>query len=242
VKRIQEESGTGPARNPITYLVEAADDIVYSTGDLVDGVKKGVITWRTIEERLSDPETSTAANRALLERTRAYIDRASPALVGKAYEEALAQYFATLAVGTAVAATLATFRSIYPDIANGTYHGTLIEDSDAAGLIGLCKQLGLDYVYVSNDTLKLEVMGYHIIQDLLTLFWNESLAGDYRDGRRMPGKLYRLMSSNYKRVYEQALAQGGFPENYRKLQLVTDYVCGMTDSFAVSIHHELRYG
>ena len=43
VKQIRERTGTGDARNPITYLVEAADDIVYSVADIEDAVKKGVL-------------------------------------------------------------------------------------------------------------------------------------------------------------------------------------------------------
>ena len=50
VSRIRKEVGTGDFRNPLTFLVEASDDIVYSTVDLEDGVKKGVITWKFIEE------------------------------------------------------------------------------------------------------------------------------------------------------------------------------------------------
>lgn len=40
MSKLRDEVGTADARNPITFLVEAADDIVYSTVDLEDGVKK----------------------------------------------------------------------------------------------------------------------------------------------------------------------------------------------------------
>src|SRR5690606_27561877 len=52
VKEIQERAGTGDARNPLTYLVEAADDLVYSVADVEDAVKKGVASWDAIEEIL----------------------------------------------------------------------------------------------------------------------------------------------------------------------------------------------
>jgi len=50
VRKVRKETGTGDARNPITFLVEASDDAVYSTADLTDGVKKGVLDWRTISK------------------------------------------------------------------------------------------------------------------------------------------------------------------------------------------------
>jgi dGTPase len=49
---VRSETGTGEARNPITFIVEAADDIVYSVADLEDGVKKGVIDWDALKDRL----------------------------------------------------------------------------------------------------------------------------------------------------------------------------------------------
>src|SRR5262249_16467923 len=52
IAQVREVTGTGESRNPITFLVEAADDIVYSVVDLEDGVKKGVIAWGEVESRL----------------------------------------------------------------------------------------------------------------------------------------------------------------------------------------------
>ena len=40
VDQIRHETGTGAARNPICFLVEAADDIVYLPADIEDAVKK----------------------------------------------------------------------------------------------------------------------------------------------------------------------------------------------------------
>src|SRR6267154_3764816 len=41
INRLRKETETGTARNPIAYLVEASDDIAYSTVDIEDGIKKG---------------------------------------------------------------------------------------------------------------------------------------------------------------------------------------------------------
>ena len=45
IQEVRKRTGTGEFRNPITFLVEAADDIVYSTVDIEDSVKKGIIDW-----------------------------------------------------------------------------------------------------------------------------------------------------------------------------------------------------
>ena len=53
VRRVRDETGTGDARNPITYLVEAADDIVYSVADIEDGIKKRILSWHDLEAELT---------------------------------------------------------------------------------------------------------------------------------------------------------------------------------------------
>ena len=52
VLQIRDATGTGEARHPICYLVEAADDIVYLAADVEDAVKKGVLSWRDLQEEL----------------------------------------------------------------------------------------------------------------------------------------------------------------------------------------------
>ena len=45
-------TGTGIHRHPITFLVEACDDLVYCTGDIEDAVKKGLLTWEELKVEL----------------------------------------------------------------------------------------------------------------------------------------------------------------------------------------------
>ena len=52
VQQIRGATGTGKARHPICFLVEAADDIVYLAADVEDAVKKGVLSWKKVEDEL----------------------------------------------------------------------------------------------------------------------------------------------------------------------------------------------
>ncbi len=49
---VGRQTGTQGARHPITYLVEAADDIVYSLVDIEDGIKKRILTWPQVRDEL----------------------------------------------------------------------------------------------------------------------------------------------------------------------------------------------
>src|SRR5712692_4998099 len=56
ITKVAGETGTGWARNPITFLVEASDDIVYATGDLEDAVRKGILDWESLVKELRSEE------------------------------------------------------------------------------------------------------------------------------------------------------------------------------------------
>jgi dGTPase len=63
-----------------------------------------------------------------------------------------------------------------------------------------------------------------------------------RGDKSFQGKIYNLLSSNYRTVFESALKDPSLPPRYHQLQLVTDYVCGMTDGFACKLHAQLTNG
>jgi dGTPase len=89
-------------------------------------------------------------------------------------------------------------------------------------------------------------MGRKVIYDLLTLFWEgaRELPIDGKiQPKKFPGKLQALLSDSYRKVFLHFVNQStDIPENYFRFQLVTDYVCGMTDTFAKQLHGELTHG
>lgn len=249
VEEIRSHTGTGTARNPIAYLVEACDDMVYATVDIEDGVKKGVISWGDVESGLVELAPTPEAKKSIQEHVefaKKYIKNANPKMSRKAHGEAVAQLFRTRLIGATKTAVLAAFKFKYEEIRNGTYHGELIKDSSAAGIIKACKTLGRRHVYSAEETLRLETMGRRIIHDLMDFFWEGASAYPPADhdkfGRTFEGKIYNLLSNNYRTVFENSLASDKLPLKYYQFQLVTDYVCGMTDSFACKLHAQLTNG
>jgi dGTPase len=235
IDKIRDETGTGIARNPITYLVEAADDIVYSTVDLEDGIKKGVLTWDELEnkEMFKDFKGDDGPARRAFKAAHDKIDGAK--FFGNEHDDAMAQSFRTNAIYEMVKATLEAFKNHYAAIMEGHYHRELWKDSSAAGFIRACKRIGRDKVYVSNETLKLEVYGNIVIRGLLTLFW-QGVQEFESNPKGIGAKMYKLTSPNYRYVFDNALKKArssSMPELYVKLQLVTDQVCGMTDTLCL---------
>lgn len=250
VEKVREHAGTGTARNPIAYLVEACDDMVYATVDIEDGVKKGIVSWAEVAQALREnaPEDARASLQDHIERAQGYIANANARLKGQARDEAIAQHFRTLVIGTTKIAVLRAFESNYDAIMEGASFdtGELIKVSTAAGLIKACKSVGRQHIYNADETLRLETMGRRIIHDLMDIFWEGASAYPPEDSktfeRSFEGKIYHLLSRNYRFVFEAALQSSTLPRRYHQFQLVTDYVCGMTDSFAVKLHAQLTHG
>ena len=98
------------------------------------------------------------------------------------------------------------------------------------------------YAFVSKPILKLEIAAETIFNFLLDKFVDAVLYFD--TGRRQSAvqeKLVSLISDNYKKLY--FICSDGKREEeklYLRLLLVTDYVCGMTDSYAKDLYQELN--
>ena len=120
-----------------------------------------------------------------------------------------------------------------------------IKDSSAATLRSACYKAGKSHVYCADQNLRLEVMGRRVIHDLMDVFWdavNGKMSSSDGKGGEFSRKAYRLMSGNYRTVFEAAKKEGKLPVEYCCMQLVTDYVCGMTDTFACMLHRQLFNG
>ena len=243
VQRVRERTGTGDGRNPISFLVEASDDMVYSVVDIEDGIKKGVVSWDEVRSILFESRQSIGEKMFAdtVEKAEKRIADADIRLPGRSKDEAIGQFFRTLAIGKAHEAVQRAFLHHYEAIMDGAFDRELLYESDAAGLYdALKKKVGRQRVYNSKETLRLEVLGRTVLTDLLDLFW----AAERSDKTKsFPQKIYNLLSGNYRTVFESPTEfEKNLPETYRKALLITDYICGMTDTFALNLHREIRNG
>ena len=249
IQEIRDQTGTGAARHPITFLVEAADDIVYSVADIEDGIKKGVLGWNEFLEELSgcEPKISPTRLDEIMAQKNKILGSDGREPTEQFADDIHASDFRTAAIGFLVGAASENFKSNYDSIIDGNYHFDLLHSEDCAPFIEGLKSIGRKRIYCTPSTLKLELAGRHIIGDLMDLFWEGAkvLPSDKPPKPKcFPGKLGTLLSESYRRVYHMALSDKTLelPEEYLRFQLVTDYVCGMTDSFAKRLHAELTNG
>jgi dGTPase len=245
VARVREQVGTGDARNPIAYIVEAADDIVYCTVDLEDGIKKRIFPWDRLEQELRENADKCPHLERALSFARQKIGSSVPRTMK---DDCLIQAFRTYAINELAVSVIDEFKRKYSGIMKGDYHGELTQDCSASPMLKACKAFLKEVVYKCDEILRLELLGRRVICDLLTIFWEgASTCSHVVDAGTFPNKAYLLMSDNYRRVLEQSLEKTlkrgkSMPELYCRIQLVCDYVAGMTDTFASNLHKRLMNG
>jgi len=245
VGKVRELTGTTNCRHPIAYLVEAADDIVYCAVDLEDGIRRGTLAWQDVRKTLLKESANADIVKEALRQADAHI--AGAGLKGKEQSDAMAQAFRVAAISRMVIAARRTFRKRYGDIMEGNYHQELLMDDScvAKQLIQASKKILRTSLYRHSDILRLEVRGRRVIHGLLNLFW-EAVSTYQHDkhptSRTYGGKLYFLLSPNYRRVFERRLIADKNNELYCRFQLVTDQIAGMTDTYACRLHRDLTNG
>jgi dGTPase len=252
VSIIREKTGIAESRNPIAYIVEAADDIVYSVADVEDGVKKCAITWRDVDEYLQ--KHLSGIEYARLKSIKDGILEPATREGVTLTDDAQAAAFRVAAIGYLVGRSKDVFAENYDSIMDGSYEKDLILEKDQPEpgrftLVGTLKKLGTERIYCTPSTLKLELMGRRIVADLLSLFWEgvqNAGHNGFDSSKSFPGKIAALLSDNYRNVFRHDLNAETIEEPwalaYHRYQLMTDYICGMTDSFAKRLHFELTNG
>jgi dGTPase len=237
---VSNETESYGLRNPIAFLVEAADDMTYAAVDIEDGIKKGVVSWDMLVDEIQswqDPD----ADKILL-KAQSAIAKSSIGhnLCPSQRDEGKAQYLRTFLSTTATNAVKNAFLENYESIMEGDHDVELLYTTEVGLIFKKLKSFAGKYVYTSKDILKLEILGNKVIHTLLDIFWS---ADKNISSKEMGGKAYALMSQNYRAIYETTDdLDVGLPDEYRRALLITDYISGMTDSFALHLYQELNNG
>lgn len=246
VLEVQAATGLAPGqRHPLTWVLEACDDIAYSVLDAEDAVKKGLLSFTDILAFLrhhadGDPVVTEVCRLAEIEHRHYRSAGLSPAELN----DISMQTFRIRAIGALMQAVASSFVTHLPAIAQNQLSEELLHNSPAGPLLAALKDCNWQHVYRHKSVLKIELTGFEVIHGLMDAFW--TAITDRKDpanpasARQSPlsSYLYQLISENYRRVFEDP--HNPMPLRYREAQLLTDMISGMTDSFAVRSFEHLH--
>lgn len=232
-------------RHPLTFFLEAADDIAYSTADLEDAFKKKLFTLDEFIKYFND-ELSTIGS--ISQHTK-YSQELINNLKGKkdsstdktkifkewvSYTRRWLMYVVTY-----------RFSKSYNDIMNGTYTHDLFFNTNHDITIKILKNAMNKFVFNSCGILKLELASQNILSFLLDKFVHAALFYGDEDEKendiltKSDKKYMNIFSANYIADYCDSKCSDDRMNLYLRLMMVTDYISGMTDSYARTLYREL---
>lgn len=235
-------------RHPLTYMLEAADDIAYATADLEDAFKKRLFT---LDEFVEFFEQSYDHNNITAHGSPEYYT--NQLLIN--LKERREQSKDSVAFGNWLNYTrrwlmfvaIYRFSSNYREIMDGVYTHDLFYNTNHSITIEILKAAMGKFVFNSPGILKLELSSQTILSFLLEKFVHAVLYYDteYQDTdhgyvqNKADKKYLSIFSENYKQDYTSAKTHNEGYDLYLRLLMVTDYISGMTDTYARTLYREL---
>lgn len=244
-------------RFPLTYIMEAADDISYLTADLEDSVEKGILTLDQVYDLI---------RKACEEENEHYLLD----LIQDKYEKAKrneAPYqfnmFFTLTRAQLVRELVTHVVNIYVTnheaIYTGSFNAALLEydkKSPYYKAVKILENLSAKYIYQNKEVQTLELQGYTIINGLLNIYKPllELCGNDFakllqdrkidcfiamRLIKRVSSKQIVAYQNDVKTLAQEDTETYDLMERYYRIRLITDYISGMTDDFALSEYQTL---
>ena len=239
-------------RHPLTFLLEAADDIAYSTADIEDAFVKRFLTYHSLrdelrklqnrEKKYADPEEKDQNWFCPADKLVELYDRAKKNRVDDPGDYAVKNWIVK-AQGFLIGCATSGFTSHYEEIMEGTYKKDLFAGTLAEGLVKLLGEIACKCVFKTETIYRMEVKEAVMLDNLLDRFVGAAIKYDDPTQKlnSIEERLISFISNNYKKAYRyHAEEKSEVYRLYLRLLLVTDYICGMTDSYAKRLYQELN--
>jgi len=218
------EQGKKYLRHPLSFLMEAADDICYALIDIVDAIELNIVEINEAiplyERILGKVKIEEIISNSILNDTRK---------VSKL--TALSMNELTLCAGNLFNKNIDRFlnknevRKIK----------SLIElDTELSDSITTFKNFARKHIFSENNKRKLEIAANKILGDLLEHFVNAVIDLDKNEEDKISHKSRHILEimGIYRPTKSSSL--------YEKIRAVIDFISGMTDRYAVSLFQQLN--
>ena len=238
-------------RFPITYIMEAADDISYLTADLEDSVEKGILSLDEVYNIITS-ECTKQNEEFLLE------------IINKQYEKAkkndepyqFNMFFTFLRV-TLVTNFVKHVSSIFIEnhqaIFEGSFNSALLEydkTSKYYKALEVLQDISKKHIYSNKEVQTLELQAYTIVNGLFDIYkpllelttsdFSKLLEDEKIDCfiskrliKRISSKQIVAYKNDIKKLNTDNIEEYNILEFYYRVRLIIDYISGMTDDFAL---------
>jgi dGTPase len=194
------------ARHPLSFLVEAADDICYSIVDIEDSYRMKCMSFEKASQFLNSIAQVPAAE------------------FSNESENEQIKYLRAKAISVLIRDTVSVFLNHEDEILAGTFDRSLISCGKYHQIID--NEI-LDHmtanIYCHPTVLGIQVAGFEVLDKLFSSFLNASIDSQNAKNRI----IFHMLPEEFRSSDRDSL--------YFKVLKITDYISGMTDSYATSI-------
>ncbi|MGC3934398.1 dGTP triphosphohydrolase [Pseudomonas atacamensis] len=244
VAEVWEATGLSEGiRHPLTYIMEACDDIAYSVLDAEDTVKKGLASYydllRYLEKNCSeDPVAQGVVSAAKKHSSEFEQGSLSP----QELNDCSMQMFRVHAITAMVKAVVEQFSILSNDFVGGQqiYKG-IMSVSSAAKFCSVLKDFDMAYGFKHKSVLELELRGNNYIEETMDMLWvgiHGRLDKGFKSETPFGKYVYSRISESYRRIFSDP--GNDLSVGYKEAQLLADAISGMTDSYLITLHSELK--
>ena len=202
-------------RHPLTYLVEAADDICYTIIDFEDGINLG---WISEDYALE----------YLINLVRDFIDSKKYAKL--AYKTQRLSYLRSLAINSLIKDAVKIFIENESKILSGDFGVSLMDKSKYKAQIEDIIKVSISKVYNSKEVIKKEVVGHRAITVLLENF-SKAAVNSFEGKVNTYDKLILSLVPEENRLIGNTL--------YETLLNVCCFIASLSDSKALNIARDI---
>lgn len=254
LNEIRNHTGLVNTRNPLTFLMEAADNICYNVMDLEDGFNSGYFSFAKLYSNFA--ESHSPYIKGIVSRFDKQIETID--LVGTNCEKTKMVKFRILLIDILVRTSIESFLLNLDKIESGVFDQELLCKENNP-LIKLLSKLNWELVITKREVQALELTGESVIEGLLDHFTkafvlpelsiNEEYKSsvkslndrDLKDLKIRADKLFGQISGSLKTLMKLETGKENIHEvsEYFKLRIIVDYISGMTDRFALSLYQKL---
>ena len=203
-------------RHPLTFLVEAADDICYTIIDFEDGINLGLI-----EEEF--------ALEYLIKLVKNTID--TKKYHSLKFKKDRVSYLRALAINTLINEAVDIFLANETAILKGTFSTSLLDKCAYEAQINDILKISISKIYKSQEVVEKEVAGYKIIADLLDIFVTALNNHHLGSPTNYDSLLLNLLPKEFRITTAST---------YERIMAICTYVSRMSDSYAIRIHKKIQ--
>ncbi|PTB94203.1 deoxyguanosinetriphosphate triphosphohydrolase [Marivirga lumbricoides] len=208
------------SRHPLTFLVEAADDICYHIIDLEDGCRLGWVPFEQARDLLAEILGESYMPEKL-EKTKGKNEK-----IG---------YLRALAINALIEQCVNIFKENEAEILSGQFDTALMDLVPSKKVLRDIIAVSVQKIYRSRLVLETEAVGHVVLEGLLSSFLEAAIA---QKGKEDSGQkdltVFRLLPEAYQEMITET---GSF---YEISMICIDYISGMTDRYAITLYRKLK--